>query len=356
MKGLPIEPQRILLIRRDNIGDLVCTTPAIAALRKHYPRAEIGALVNSYNSEVLKGNPHLDKVFVYQKIKHTKGWLGRVEALGKRFRLILKLRKWNPDVTILAKSSFDRHGLNLARQIGAKNIIGFLPAPNSTVGASDLPDIRLQTPNFGEFHEVEAISKLLVPLGVEDALGPMNVFPMPSTKLAMNARIPAADFSIALHISAREDERRWGINNYISLTKQILECFPKANVVLLWSPGKANDVFHPGDDEDAFRLTKAINNSRLIPISTSSVSELVAALSVCEVFIGTDGGAMHLAAGLNKKIVALFELQDSKLNHWYPWKVKNRVITSSKEDLPNVSVIEVEQVLSALHVLLLDNS
>ena len=34
-----------LVVRRDNIGDLVCTTPLIAALRAHYPDAWIAALV-----------------------------------------------------------------------------------------------------------------------------------------------------------------------------------------------------------------------------------------------------------------------------------------------------------------------
>ena len=37
----------ILIIRRDNIGDLVCTTPLIGALRQSYPRAHIAALVNT---------------------------------------------------------------------------------------------------------------------------------------------------------------------------------------------------------------------------------------------------------------------------------------------------------------------
>ena len=39
--------KKILIIRRDNIGDLVCTTPAIAELRQKNPDAEIGAWVIS---------------------------------------------------------------------------------------------------------------------------------------------------------------------------------------------------------------------------------------------------------------------------------------------------------------------
>ena len=37
--SLPSTP-KILVIRRDNIGDLVCTTPLISALRRRFPEAE----------------------------------------------------------------------------------------------------------------------------------------------------------------------------------------------------------------------------------------------------------------------------------------------------------------------------
>ena len=61
---------KILVIRRDNIGDLVCTTPLFAALRARYPQAHIAALVNSYNAAVLEGNRDVDAVYAYTKLKH----------------------------------------------------------------------------------------------------------------------------------------------------------------------------------------------------------------------------------------------------------------------------------------------
>ena len=61
---------RYLVVRRDNIGDLVLTTPLIRGLRKHHPDAWIGALVNSYNAPVLQGNADLDAIYAYDKAKH----------------------------------------------------------------------------------------------------------------------------------------------------------------------------------------------------------------------------------------------------------------------------------------------
>lgn len=347
MTSLSLPPRpRILVIRRDNIGDLVCTTPAITALRKHYPNAEIAALVNSYNAEVLKGNPNLDHVFVYQKLKHAGGLASRFKAIVERLQLIARLRRWKPDVTILAKASFEWHGLNFARQIGAKNTIGYVPADLSQ--AKGLPDIRIPTPYFTSLHEVEAVNGLLKPLGIENALGPLEVFSDAKTVTQLMQKFPSTAKRIALHISAREPERRWGIDNFIALAKHILGAQPNTQILLFWSPGKANDLHHPGDDEAAAQLIQAVRSDRLVPMLTKKLTELIAALSICDLFIGTDGGALHLAVGLNKPCVALFENLPAKLNHWYPWHVPNQVVYG---DSPEIAGIRLSQVVDALNLL-----
>ena len=344
--AIPEQISKILVVRRDNIGDLVCTTPAFAALRKHYPNAKIGALVNSYNAEVLRGNPNVDYVFVYQKLKHAGSLGNRIKALLERFRLIIKLRRWQPDATILAKSSYDRHGLNFARQIGAKNIIGFVPDDLSQT--KGLPDIRLKTLEFTTVHEVEAVNQLLAPLGINDALGPLQVFPSAIAVEKLAKQLPEAGYRIALHISARELERRWGNANFIALAKHILEMQPDSQILLFWSPGTANDPHHPGDDEAAEQLIQAVGSDRLIPMPTQNLAELIAALSLCKLFIGTDGGAMHLAVALNRKILALFERLPGKLNHWYPWHVDQCVVCSPDARRPNVDGISHAQVTKVL--------
>lgn len=341
---------RILIIRRDNIGDLACTTPAIAALRRHYPNAEIAALVNSYNAEVLNGNPNLDRVFVYKKLKHAGGLVSRFKAVNERLKLIAQLRRWKPDVTILAKASYERHGLNFARQIGAKNIIGYIPEHINE--AKSLPDIRIEPPDFTSLHEVEAVNRLLKPLGIEDALGPLQVCPDDKTVAQLAQRLPSVTKRIALHISTREPERRWGCENFIALTQHILDAQPETQILLFWSPGKADDPRHPGDDEAAAQLIQAADSERLIPMPTKNLTELIAALSLCDLFIGTDGGAMHLAVALNKKTLALFENLPQKLNHWYPWQVPNRVVHSPDPGKPGIGHISLAQVRGALKRLL----
>src|SRR4051812_41135592 len=52
---------KILVIKRDKIGDLLLTTPMLAHLKASRPQAEIQLLANDYNAWVVAGNPHVDR-------------------------------------------------------------------------------------------------------------------------------------------------------------------------------------------------------------------------------------------------------------------------------------------------------
>ena len=98
-------------------------------------------------------------------------------------------------------------------------------------------------------------------------------------------------------------------------------------------------------------MTLGGRSVRGIPMPTQNLTELIAALSLCELFIGTDGGALHLAVALNKKVLAMFENKPDKLNHWYPWQVVNQVVCSpdtQKPDISQISQAQMERALSNL--------
>src|SRR3989454_2787037 len=130
---------RILVIRRDNIGDLVCTTPLIFALRERFPRAHIAALVNTYNEAVLTGNPAVDAVYAYEKGKHRGEKRSIVSVYANRLRLIASLRKEKFDYAIIATSGFAPRSLRLARMIGARHVLGYADPGK----AHSRPDIAL---------------------------------------------------------------------------------------------------------------------------------------------------------------------------------------------------------------------
>lgn len=319
---------RILVIRRDNIGDLACATPLFAALRKRYPEAHIAALVNSYNAGVLAENPDLDAVHMYTKLKHRvpgQSWAGTLMA---SWRLLRELKKQAFDHVILAKAGYDRHGLALAKRVRPRNIIGFKPGERIDDG----------------LHEVEVIMKLGAALGVDAAPGPLRVFAAPERAASWRARFPAlaAGRPVAVHISAREPGRVWPVEKFVSLIRAL-----NTGVVLLWSPGSADDPRHPGDDARAAAIaTQCGPGVALLPAKTESLEDLAAVLSHCRAFIGPDGGAMHLAAGLGLPVVALFENLPYKKRHWHPWKVPYEMVCPETRDIADITV---DAVLQAWH-------
>jgi ADP-heptose:LPS heptosyltransferase len=339
---------KILVIRRDNIGDLVCATPLLAALRRRYPEGHIAALVNSYNAGVLAGNPDVDAVHVYTKLKHRARGESWFAVLARRFRTLAALRREGFEYVVLAKSGFDKHGLALARRIRPRQIVGFA-APSGREGKEI--SVPLAPLPYDELHEVEVMMKLGAPLGVESPPGAVRIFPSSEHVAAWRERFPqfgqrAARPWIALHISTRLPNRVWPVEKFVGLARDLS---PQAGIVLLWAPGAADDPRHPGDDESAAAFaTSAGAQVRLIPAKTESLADLVAVLSLCDGFIGVDGGAMHVAAALGLPVVALFENLPAKKRHWHPWKVPHEIVSPETRDIADIPVDQVVQAWSRL--------
>ena len=333
---------RILVIRRDNIGDLVCTTPLLAALRARHPDAHIAALVNSYNAGVLHGNPDVDAIHSYTKLKHRAPGESWFSVLLRRYGMLAELRRTPFDYVLLAKSGFDRHGLALARQIRPHHIVGVPPEDDARSGLTD----PVAIPPFAEAHEAEAIMKLGAPLGIDTPPGPARVFPSAERVAEWRSRFPALAQPggkpwIALHISARQSRRLWPVERFIGLARYLAR---DAGIVLAWAPGASDDSRHPGDDERAAAIATRVGAGvPLIPAKTSTLADLIAVLSLCRGFIGPDGGAMHIAAGLGLPVVALFEDMPDKIRHWHPWHVSHEIVCAGPDDVAGITVDQVAQ-------------
>lgn len=339
---------RILVIRRDNIGDLVCTTPLLAALRARHPDAHIAALVNSYNAGVLERNPDLDAIHSYTKLKHRAPGDSWFSVLFQRFRMLAALRRARFDYVLLAKSTFDRHGLALARQIRPRRIVGVSPGADRYAGGLSDP---VAPADFAQAHEVEAIMKLGAPLGVDALPGPARVFASPERVAEWTSRFPQLAQPggkpwIALHISARQPQRLWAVERFVELARTLAS---GAGIMLAWAPGGAGDPRHPGDDERAAAIATRVGPAvSLIPAKTTTLADLIAVLSLCRGFIGADGGAMHIAAGLGLPVVALFEDMPDKIRHWHPWHVPCEIVSSGPQDVTGVTVDQVAQAWARL--------
>lgn len=329
---------RILLIRRDNIGDLVCATPLFAALRQRYPEARICALVNSYNAPVLENNPDLDRVYVYTKAKHSAR--SAIKVYWDRLRLFAELRREKFDYAVLVGAGYLPRALRLARFARPRRIIGFTDP--------DRPDRRI---DLGlpyqlarPLHEVEDVFRLLAPLGVEGSPPGLRLETAPDALQDAQARLaeqgwPRDARLVGVHVSARKPSQRWDSARFAELMQRLHAAQPELAFLLFWSPGSANNPLHPGDDEKAAEILAASSGLPILPFPTHQLRELIAGLSLCERVICSDGGAMHLAAGLGKPILCFFGKSDAA--RWHPWGVPHRVLQPASQQVSDISVEEV---------------
>src|SRR5437868_2752530 len=91
---------KILIIKRDKLGDLLLATPMFAHLRACLPDAEIHLLANDYNAWVVDGNPDIDRRWIYRRVRHA----GRVSltAAVKHLLQDISLRRMHFDWVIVA--------------------------------------------------------------------------------------------------------------------------------------------------------------------------------------------------------------------------------------------------------------
>jgi len=122
-----ITPSKILIIRRDNIGDLLCVTPSIRALKNTYPGCNVTLLVNSYNRDVIANNPDINKIEVYTKAKHRESHVSLFLIFLKKFKMILRLRRSKFDYVIIASASERVRDWRLAKLCKSKSIIVYHP-------------------------------------------------------------------------------------------------------------------------------------------------------------------------------------------------------------------------------------
>lgn len=324
--------KKILFIRRDNIGDLICTTPAIHAVRERYPDAKIGILVNTYNADAVRNNPDIDEIYVYEKAKHVPD-KNKFSVWWDNSKVLLKIRKEKYDVAIGCGSYSPR----LARytyMTGALVRIGYLSRNVDKSKSYNMPVHESEK----ILHEVERTFHLLSPLGIDGAPREMRIFPGDDLKQKAESFLKASNIKknnriIAFHISSRRSENRWPADKFAELGNLIAEKH-SANILLLWSPGSETNPYHPGDDEKAESIINSMG-SKPIAYKTAQLRELIAILSIADVVVCCDGGAMHIAAALGKPVVTIWGSTNPA--RWRPWETRHIILQDESRKVEKVS-------------------
>lgn len=269
-------PRRILVIQLRHLGDVLLTTPALRALRRSYPGAQIHFLVDRGSRAVLLGNPHIDAI-IERPSRAT---------LREGIRLLLAVRRARYDLVI----DF-QHKLRSALVAFASGAPRSVSWGHTARRYFYRPPV--ERPDVQGYMAAIKID-LLREAGVIDATSLESARPFLAIgnhthEWAAAAwdtlQLPDGKVVVAINPGARRADRRWP--GFPALARRIAAS-TGASVLVLWGPGER---------ELAEQIVAACEGGAVLAPATS-IEQLGALLARCALLIGNDTSARHIAVAV----------------------------------------------------------
>ncbi len=336
---------KILILKRDKLGDLLLTTPLFASLRRSLPEARIELLASSYNAWVATGNPNLDAILSYSRVRTGKRVSPR--AAMQQLGLFWQLRRAHYDMVIVAQGEDSPRAIERALWTGAKRVVSYVE-PGHHYG-SHLTD-ALPLPESG--HEAQRLLGLLRPLGIKAALddeAPQFILPDESRRFAQQwlaEHTLSPGQYVVLGLGARRARKQPCTEQLVRWIRHLKEDLGLSSV-FMWTPGDPNNPLYPGDDAIAEPVLAAAPPG-LVPFR----GPLLPALGLiwdARTSIFPDSGLMHFASASPGRVLGLFGDEAEFAAKWRPLGVNSRhLVAAQVSHLSDESVFaELEQLCAA---------
>jgi lipopolysaccharide heptosyltransferase II len=320
---------KILLIRLRLIGDVVFTTPLVAALKRTLPDSRLTYLVEEHAAPIVAGNPHLAEVVV---VPRTRGFARVVSDV----RLAARLRRERFDAVL------DLHGgprsswLTWATR--APRRIGYDIQGRSWHYTQTVHRPRGLQPRHSVANQWALLTAL--PGWPDDAPDPSRDPAEMALDRVVDARIAsrltacqvdARHRIIVIHVSAGNPFRRWPEQAFATLTSDLAAGDACRRIIL--SSG-------PSDRMAADRIARAARETlgpsragQVLEFGDVDLAELRALVARSALYIGGDSGPLHVASTTTTPIVGIYGPTLSVRSR--PWR-DPRLTTESVEieDLP----------------------
>ena len=294
---------RVLIVKRDKLGDLLLTTPVLARLAADVPNAEIHVLANDYNAWVVHGHRALARTWTYARAREA-GRV-RIRAALSQVPLFWQLRRQRFDFAIVMGGDESHRGIRRAIASGALRVVAYARDP-LRYGAR-LTD-PLPLPGAG--HEVERMLALLAPLGVRvrDAAQDAPTFALPPDAQAfardfLQSRGLAQKSYVVIGVGARRSKKQPTAEQVLRWSSR-LYARERLQTIFIWTPGGAKDPRYPGDDALARDVVDR-GLSHLHPFR-GPIREALGLIFAARTSIIPDSGLMHFAAASAGGVLGLF--------------------------------------------------
>jgi lipopolysaccharide heptosyltransferase I len=287
---------RILIVKLGSIGDIVHTLPALDAIRKGLPQAEISWVVEHSTSEILRDNPLIDHLIEVDTKALRRGLMSG-ETLRAPRQQLRRLRASAFDIAIdfqgLLKSA------SIARLSGARRVFGYsrqgLREPASAFFLSKRVYVPKQTHViFKALHLVQGTLGISVPTDPAELCFPIGIPNQSQVEALAEIEKTRSPYAI-LNPGGGWPTKLWGPQRFGQLADALWSHFGLESLIT-YGPGEA---VLAQSVVDASRSGKA----RTVNLSLKGFFSLA---QQAKVYVGGDTGPTHLAVAANTPIVGLF--------------------------------------------------
>ena len=289
-KSLParFNPQRILVIKLDHLGDVLLATPVFSNLRYAYPSAEIHVLAGEWGEVGLRNHPDVDKIFLYnagffRRLGEPKSHCNAITVLSlmrqQEYDLVIDLRgDWFTALFALMKPTpyrLDYAWLQVANKLGLAQFTGLhqLERNLDLLRTAGIP-ISCELPAF----HTDAADRKWVDNFIHES------------EILSNRPL------IIIHPGSPIPLKRWRTERFAAVADWLIE------------QKKAQILFVGTRDEVSITSTvqKQMHGKSINLAGETTVSQLAELLKRCHLFLGNDSGPMHIAAAVGAHTIGLY--------------------------------------------------
>lgn len=356
---------RVLIVRLDEIGDFVLTTPLLRAVRQSFPALHVSLLVSSKVMALAYDCPYVDEVIPFDIVRAPRPFDQVVSLMRARAFARRRLAGGKFQCALIPRADIDNAGA------AAMSHYAGIPV---RIGYSErvLPLKAIKNAGYDGFlthavaalhgrHEVQWSLNLALLAGAKTDDTRLELWPGEALRASVAARLErfkgGRGFLVALAPGANLDRRQWPASRFAAVARTIIRQ-RGAKVVIV---GGADDVAL------AERLAAEAGCAESILDLTGKLSlgETASLLAQCRLFIGNDSGPMHIAAAMGAPCVEISchpkdgdALAANSPARFSPWGIASTVLqperathpcvdSCSKSEAHCIRQIGVEEVLLA---------
>ncbi len=301
------KPKNLLIIRTDRIGDVILSLPMAKIIKRNYPGIRVSFFVRNYTKSLVENHPAVDNILVLDEKNGKPSFSSNIK----------KLKHQNFDAVILVYPTF------------MLSLIVFFSGIKKRIGTGYrwysflFTDRVYSHRKYAEKHELEFNIELLKQIEIEEHISTGSI-----------------EFDLQIDKKSLEKVEEILVKNKIGGSKPVIIIHPGSGGSAIDLPKeKFRELVQRIDGSGKYQviITGSKSEKEICDYITVSenvknfsglfnLKELVALISMSDIFAANSTGPLHIAAALGKFVIGFYpKITACSAERWGPYSDRSYV-------------------------------